>query len=422
MPPDSGRQRLECRAAIRSELCRAVADGTMRWFAMPILKKYQKLIVIAAPIVLCGLVLLAVEAVLRLGFDLPRGRFASWFPGQKGLYPESSVIEMTWGAIPYTVRVNRLGFRGPELLSSHPGEVFTIAAIGDSVTDGFFVDDQDTYPYLLQEVLTQRYRHKVQVINGARGGGSIDKEFAILRQKLLPLKPNVVVLTFVGNDISDIRGQTREELISLELDPKFKLHRELARLVLTKTALGEAAYDTYLSLTRKQYQTARRLLKTGANRYHIEGQTNFLENARICENRFRDTDGILLAEPYSDSTTALIENYLFTLEAMSNFCQQRGIQLVFVYFPSYPVLYAPGASNRIRDLLQARCQRLSLPFLDLTDTFQTAGATNVLHLAPVDFHLNPAGNRILAQAIAEGISPYVRDNDAKRSPDRRQPD
>ena len=381
---------------------------------MPTLKKYRKLIVIAAPIVLCALFLLIVEAGLRLGFGLPKGQFASWFPGQSGLYPENSVIDMTWGAIPYTVKVNSHGFRGPEFLSNKPGEIFTIAALGDSVTDGFFVDNQDTYPYLLQVILTERYQRQAQVINGARGGASIDKEFAILRQTLLPFKPDMVVLTFVGNDISDIRGKTREQLVSLNLDPGSKPHRELARLALVKTAVGEAAYDRYLSLTRKQYQAARRSLKSGRDRYDIAGGTNFLENVRICEERYEKSEGILLAEPYAAETTALIDNYLFALGEMSKFCKQSGIRLVFVYFPSYFVVYKPGASNQIRDLLQAGCARLAIPFLDLTETFRTAGATKALHLAPVDFHLNPAGNLVLAQAIAEGIAPYVGGKDSTR--------
>jgi hypothetical protein len=38
-------------------------------------------------------------------------------------------------------------------------------------------------------------------------------------------------------------------------------------------------------------------------------------------------------------------------------------------------------------------------FLDLTDLFQQRGQVEPLHLAPLDFHPNPRGNRVMAEAI-----------------------
>jgi len=42
----------------------------------------------------------------------------------------------------------------------------------------------------------------------------------------------------------------------------------------------------------------------------------------------------------------------------------------------------------------------SIPFLDLTETFRKEGEKTVLHLAPVDYHLNPTGNKVMAEDIA----------------------
>ena len=40
-----------------------------------------------------------------------------------------------------------------------------------------------------------------------------------------------------------------------------------------------------------------------------------------------------------------------------------------------------------------------MPFLDLTPDFRREGRDRVLHLAPVDYHLNPAGNEVIACAV-----------------------
>ncbi len=101
--------------------------------------------------------------------------------GGATLYPPSATLPMRWGAIPYEVRTNALGFRGDELALVAPSGRVRILALGDSVTDGFFADNDATYPAQLQRFLRERGRD-VEVINGARGGGSIDKEYAILKE------------------------------------------------------------------------------------------------------------------------------------------------------------------------------------------------------------------------------------------------
>jgi len=74
---------------------------------------------------------------------------------------------------------------------------------------------------------------------------------------------------------------------------------------------------------------------------------------------------------------------------------------VFVYFPAYPQVYDTSSSSRIQDLLREECRRLGVPFCDLTPAFRRQAASEVLYLAPLDFHPNPAGNRLIAKTVGE---------------------
>ena len=90
---------------------------------------------------------------------------------------------------------------------------------------------------------------------------------------------------------------------------------------------------------------------------------------------------------------------------------------IFIYFPSYSQVYDVTTSLKIRDILRNACQDASIPFFDLTPAFRKEGKETVLHLAPVDYHLNPTGNKVMAEAIARFLlngnfleQPKVRSN------------
>ena len=51
------------------------------------------------------------------------------------------------------VRVNRAGFRGPEVSLQPPKEVVRVAVLGDSFTEALQVDEQATWVYQLQSRL-----------------------------------------------------------------------------------------------------------------------------------------------------------------------------------------------------------------------------------------------------------------------------
>jgi lysophospholipase L1-like esterase len=350
-----------------------------------------------------GLVV-AIESILRVGYHYPRGYFRFMAAAGVTLYPPSATLPMRWGAVPYEVRTNALGFRGEEFERVAPPGRQRILAIGDSVTDGFFADNEATYPAQLQRFLRERGRD-VEVINAARGGGAIDREYAILREHGFPLRPDVVVLTFVTNDIFDIRERSLDNLLTRDLHPRTQT---AAGRVATETALGEWASDLALRLRFRSYRASDRSGTAEAadaadGRYDIWGGDHFADNVQGFRQLTRGMDSMVLEVPFSAEVNGIIEKYLAILDRMNGDCTERKAQLVFVYFPAYSQVYDPAASLAIRDLLQAACASRSIPFVDLTGPFRKEGKDRVLHLAPVDYHPNPAGLRVMARAIGDHL-------------------
>lgn len=343
--------------------------------------------------------LVLVEGVLRL-FGFPVGTFNGAFRTVQGLYPPNYSEELTFGPIRYRVEANSHGFRGPELRTGLAAAEVRIVAIGDSATDGFYVDNEATYPYLLEHSLVQA-GHDVEVINAARGGASIDQFLAVLRDTVVPLAPEVVVITFVTNDIAEIAGRGLPELLSLGLDPTLK--ESMAGIIATRTAIGEGLLDLYLRLRSDKYRRHER--QVGAanlddDRYEIDGGDRYEENARLFLKTFERTDGMLLGEELHPVVRGWIENYFEVLARFRDTCRENGIELLFVYFPAYSQVYLPDAPTTSKDFMTRRVEELGIPLLDLTKALRDGSVDGPLHLAPIDWHLNPRGNKVIAEAIA----------------------
>lgn len=371
-------------------------------FLRRVARKLQSALIIT--FVTMGL-LVSIETVLRVVFHYPRGYFRFMAADGTRLYPASTTLSMRWGAIPYEVKTNALGFRGDEIDRVAPPGRQRIVAIGDSVTDGFFVDDEATFPAQLQRYLRVAGRD-VEVINAARGGGSIDKEYAILKEHGFPLQPDIVVLTFVTNDIFDIRERSLESLLTRDLHAP---SQSLGGRLLTETALGEWVTDRALRLRFQSYRAADRPTESSVAtakdpRYELWGADHFDENVQRFRALTGKMDGMILNEPFSDEVKGIFGNYVAILDRMKRDCSERNARLVFVYFPAYSQVYDPEASLTIRDLLAAECAARSIDFVDLTGPFRSEGRTTVLHLAPVDFHPNPGGNRLMARTVGARLT------------------
>ncbi len=123
---------------------------------------------------------------------------ANW----SGFFPEEIVREVGRAEVP--IRTNSLGLRNPEVAQPKPAGVFRILALGDSVTFGWGMRGEDTYPSQLASLLaTLRPNQSFDVVNAGVSGFGTWQQALWLRDAGLSLQPDVVVVQVHLNDAAD---------------------------------------------------------------------------------------------------------------------------------------------------------------------------------------------------------------------------
>lgn len=348
----------------------------------------------------CAVMLLLAEMAIRLITDRPLRLFDATPLNHTSLYHPNSRIPMELMAVPYLIETNALGFRGSDISQEKPDGTTRIIALGDSITDGFLVDNPDTYPARLEKRL-QIEGYRVEVVNAARGGSSIGREYWILRHYCERLSPDVVVLTFVANDIYELRNQTVDDLVNYSPEPYALI--DGAALWAARSALGEWLLDLYFSQRLPGYRgqgiTPSRTGDPG--RYVVPGGTDY---EAILPGALDSLQTLKLHQDTLEPVIqARVEVYLAVLKHLRDWCRARNIQLVWTWSPTFVQIYGAQAEEPVYNYLLPRVAEAGIPVIDGTPTFRAADRAIPLTLAPVDYHFTPEGYDRLAAAIQSGL-------------------
>ncbi|MEZ6037624.1 MAG: SGNH/GDSL hydrolase family protein [Planctomycetota bacterium] len=115
----------------------------------------------------------------------------------------------------FQVRTNALRCRGPEIQEKKPDGVFRVVLLGDSVAFGWGVDDEVTFARRLErEWNAQGHQQRLEVVNTALPKYDTNQEEATLRELGLRLQPDLVLLVYVTNDLTDPTRDTVEQLLT----------------------------------------------------------------------------------------------------------------------------------------------------------------------------------------------------------------
>jgi lysophospholipase L1-like esterase len=137
-----------------------------------------------------------------VGDDLGPLRYNHSQTGVGDLVPNQDGHWITWFHRPYHVQTNSAGLRS----TAEPSErAFRILAVGDSQTYGPYLTNEDTWPGWLDNELRRGKPDKVQVFNAGIAGYTILDELALLREKGVAFKPNLVILAVFENDLDDLK-------------------------------------------------------------------------------------------------------------------------------------------------------------------------------------------------------------------------
>jgi lysophospholipase L1-like esterase len=122
-------------------------------------------------------------------------RYQTYNDPQKKVF--DSFVEKT-----YLLRIDRDGFIIPSRIHANPD--FVVMFLGASTTECTWVDEGNRFPYLVGRHLERETGLKVNSYNASKAGNNTLHSIDILCNKLIPLKPNIVVIMHNVNDLNTL--------------------------------------------------------------------------------------------------------------------------------------------------------------------------------------------------------------------------
>ncbi len=108
----------------------------------------------------------------------------------------------------HEVTISEQGFRNAPVVTPKPADTFRILVIGDSVAFGWGVAEADAFPRVIERSLRATGfpgdGRTVEVVNAGVPGWGAPNELLFLREEGLALSPDLVLVTLVNNDLTDV--------------------------------------------------------------------------------------------------------------------------------------------------------------------------------------------------------------------------
>jgi hypothetical protein len=330
--------------------------------------------ILALLVVSTGVGVIAAEIALRVTHFAPAAGVhtvdEAEFERVPGLFgPGQQLVDWRLRALPHTVTINSLGYRGVEFPRDKPPGELRVLFVGDSFTYGDFVDDTLTVPALVEAELARACASTpVRVINAGVGGTTIVTHAAMVA-RAGAIDPDVVVLMAHDNDVIDMRDPLWPQMASNR-----RRKSEFPVSVVYRSVRDLAIWNAALR--------ARATLRT---------------RARVAE----------APEVYT-STPEIPEEvwaaYRRRLGELSDSLGRENVPFVLTAFPSHNTIYRDSVPV-MQDFFAAAAREKDIAFIDLFEPLRSSGGgPTELFLLPHDGHGSPAGNRLAAQVLAARLA------------------
>jgi lysophospholipase L1-like esterase len=317
--------------------------------------------------------------------------------------PQTKTVQESDGLVQkeYRVRTDANGFILPYHQDGRPD--LTLVFLGGSTTACIFVEEENRFPYLVGNLLEQMTGKKITSINGGVSGSNTLNSIDVLLNKVIPLKPDAVVMMHNINDLICLaydktywsRNPSRGPIVEFTFYKNLRGWRALTTMV----------RDLYIP----NLHVATRVLSK-----KIFGK---VEEA---DDEFAQVRG----KKVELHQAQLIEEFTLNLQTFINICRARKITPVLMTQCSR---VKANPDEKVRLALQRFAADTKIPlaaFLDIYGRFNQAivevGRAN--HILVIDLareipqekrylydvvHLNAAGSRLAARVISEKLKAVV---------------
>ena len=236
-------------------------------------------------------------------------------PQNVRFFDDSDLRLNAWEFIPHTrhdnyigvpVQINNVGLRGRDVVIPKPNGVYRIVALGNSITFGYGVPNEKTFPQDLELLLHQNLVTSVhyEVVNAGMPGAGLSYYEYFVRKRASQLNPDLILICMSLNDITVYHPSAAEPPVR-----NLSRVRKLNYYLLRHSHLYELWYVNFKSL---------------------------LYGFGILDLRKADAGALLPIEPPSplqarawDSTTTILDRIMEEVH-------EQDVRAVLVLFPAEP--------------------------------------------------------------------------------------
>jgi lysophospholipase L1-like esterase len=371
--------------------------------------------------------------------------------------------ELFWKMIPgYSaggLSINRQGFRGPEIDLQKTAGVSRIVFLGDSVTFGFNVSEEETYVRKVLERVNEfsgdEKRNRIEVINTGVAGYTSWQGRRLYETRLARYRPDVVVALFGYNDHHSAVQTDREKYAWRDLalfahhlskTGMFRLAQaiharvtggSLRQAPVPRVSLDEFEENLLALQGLAKSQGARCLFMTVPIRREIPLVENFRAVSRVIDGRpatvwLRQIDFAMRSLDAQWSSS--LRDHFFSSSDLSGFTRDQGVYRDLIRltqtYPDFPVFHyllslchlsagdaesALQSMERCRrvdrerhemeaynDRLRTMAQNSLIELVDVAAFFQAQSQDQPLLMDVV--HPSPQGHALMARLLAERLT------------------
>jgi lysophospholipase L1-like esterase len=294
-----------------------------------------------------------------------------------------------WGGV--MVHINEAGYRGPVIPRERTAGKKRVLFLGDSVTFGYRIARwQDTFPFLADSLAGTRDSLDIETVNLSVEGYSQWQEAIVMAKQGAPYRPDLVVLGFVLNDVTEMFHLVRFGGAEEGFQMRHAASNRLTRL-LQKSAI---VYEVQ-NVTR-EIKAKRRLgedVRLGA----IKQQALEVET--------------LMRRPDQANVKTAWDYALADLQKIDDQCRALGIPLLVAAFPFAVQIPAPDGLSAPQRVLESYTHARNIAMIDMLPPLAAAArADSTSPLFLDEDHFSPQGHRVVAGLLAPVIAGQLRKN------------
>jgi hypothetical protein len=362
----------------------------------------RRLFQVLVPLVMCGLTLGAVELGMAMFYPIP-------FSIEKNMYFEADPYTgnrlKPGGVGHYQMNIpavaNKHGHRDVEVPLKKPRGVFRILVLGDSVTVGANVRQEQAYPKVLERLLKSVYGPRIQVVNSAVGGWDPFQYAQYFEHYGYQFEPDLILIGFfVGNDTFDAHTNVEElstAILGHRITPEaaarpfiqFQVflsdRSNLARLLLNRMPV---ASSTFIRKQCDEFTEQYLAIQKGRMPNHLRYSSTQRDKAQNAMNQIRRING------RAGDLVPVVVALLPDENQVNQTLQKR-------------ILHADEGSEydfkMPQSMLIEMLHEIGNPTIDVLPAVLADHRCLYMN----DTHLTPEGHDLAASVILEGLTPIL---------------